>query len=111
MKEGDVILTPIPQANGMVKNRPAIVLREMPPFNDLLVYGVSSHVKHYVKGFDELISASDKDFERSGLLTDPVIRFGFLAVLSRKDIIGSIESISEKRHRRLLKTLSNYLIQ
>src|SRR5262249_12473053 len=30
MKEGDVILTLIPQADGRVKNRPAIILREMP---------------------------------------------------------------------------------
>ena len=30
MKEGDVILTPIPQADGNVKNRPAILLREIP---------------------------------------------------------------------------------
>jgi len=34
MKEGDVILTPVPQANGIIKNRPAIILREMPPFNN-----------------------------------------------------------------------------
>ena len=25
MKEGDVVLTPIPQANGRIKNRPVIV--------------------------------------------------------------------------------------
>jgi len=32
MKEGDVVIVPMPQADGMSKNRPAIVLREMPPF-------------------------------------------------------------------------------
>ncbi len=31
MKEGDVVLTPLPQADGQVKNRPTIILREMPP--------------------------------------------------------------------------------
>ncbi len=30
MNEGDVILTPLPQANGKVKHRPAVALREMP---------------------------------------------------------------------------------
>jgi mRNA interferase MazF len=40
MKEGDVVLTPLVQANGAIKNRPAVVLREMPPFSDLLVCGV-----------------------------------------------------------------------
>ena len=32
MKEGDVVIVPLPQADGSVKNRPAIILREMPPF-------------------------------------------------------------------------------
>jgi hypothetical protein len=36
MTEGDVVLTPLPQADGQVKNRPAVVLRAMPPHGDLL---------------------------------------------------------------------------
>ena len=40
MKEGDIILTPLPQANGKVKSRPAVFLRKMPPYEDLLVCGV-----------------------------------------------------------------------
>ena len=44
MKEGDVVLTPIPQADGMIKNRPAIILREMPPYKDFLVCGVSTQL-------------------------------------------------------------------
>ena len=42
MTEGDVVLTPLPQADGQVKNRPAVVLRVMPPHGDLLVCGVSN---------------------------------------------------------------------
>jgi mRNA interferase MazF len=34
MKEGDVVIVPLPQADGMVKNRPAVVLREMYAFQD-----------------------------------------------------------------------------
>ena len=41
MKEGDVVLTPVPQADGAVKNRPAIVLRELPPYKDFLVCGAT----------------------------------------------------------------------
>ena len=40
MTDGDVVLVPLPQADGQVKNRPAIVLRAMPPHGDLLVCGV-----------------------------------------------------------------------
>lgn len=31
MKEGDVVLTPLSQADGSIKNRPALLLRELPP--------------------------------------------------------------------------------
>ena len=44
MKEGDVVLVPLPQADHRVKNRPAIVLRTLPPHGDLLVCGVSTQL-------------------------------------------------------------------
>lgn len=98
MKEGDVILVPLPQADGLVKNRPAIVLREMPPFNDFLVCGVSSQLYQEVKGFDEVITETDSDFSESGLLSASLVRLGFLAVVPRKAIAGAIGKISSERH-------------
>ncbi|NIV03767.1 MAG: transcriptional regulator, partial [Calditrichae bacterium] len=62
-----------------------------------------------MKNFDEIIAPGDDDFESSGLLSKSVIRLGFLAVLPRKNIAGSIGSISAKRHKRLLKSRSDYL--
>lgn len=111
MKESDVVLTPVPQADGKIKNRPAIILREMPPYRDLLVCGVSTQLHQYVAGFDEIISAIDADFTLSGLLSESLIRLSFLAVLPRKNIVGSIGAISTERHKRLLKTLSDYLVE
>jgi len=105
MKEGDVVLTPVPQADGKLKNRPAIILREMPLYHDLLVCGVSTQLHQEVEGFDEIISPSDADYKLSGLLSESLIRLGFLAVLPRKNIAGSIGAISSERHRRLLRTL------
>jgi mRNA interferase MazF len=110
MKEGDVVLTPIPQADGIVKNRPAIILREMPPYRDVLVCGVSTQLAKQVKGFDDVIESSDDDFKASGLRTNSLVRLGFLAVLPSAQIIGTIGSISSTRHKKLLKTLSDYLI-
>lgn len=106
-----MVLTPVPQANGTVKNRPAIVLREMPPFGDLLVCGVSTQLHQQVKDFDEIISPTHADFASSGLVSESLIRLGFLAVLPRSSIIGSIGSISSERHKRLLKKLSEYLVK
>ena len=111
MKEGDVILTPIHQADGRVKNRPAVVLRQMPGYGDVLVCGVSTQLQHYVQNFDDIISPTDADFASSGLVSTSVIRLGFLAVLPKRDIAGSIGIIASERRSRLLKALSTYLLQ
>ena len=88
MNQGDVILTPVPQANGILKNRPAIFLREMPPYRDVLVCGVSTQLHQEVKGFDEVVDQTESDFAATGLRTTSLIRLGFLAVLtsSRKTL-------------------------
>ena len=110
MTEGDVVLTPVPQANGQIKNRPAIVLREMRPYGDLLVCGVGTQLSQRVPGFDEVILPADADFAASGLVSASLIRLGFLAIVPRRSVAGSIGAISPERHKRLLKTLSDYLI-
>ena len=110
MTEGDVVLTPVPQADGQIKYRPAIILREMRPYGDLLVCGVSTQLNQRVPGFDEIILPADADFAASRLASASLIRLGFLAIVPRRSIAGSIGAISPERHKRLLKTLSDYLI-
>src|SRR6266852_1035213 len=111
MQEGDVVLTSVPQADGTVKNRPAILLREMPVYRDVLVCGVSTQLHHYVQGFDEIVSPVDADFASSGLVAPSLIRLSFLAVVPRRNIVGTIGAIAPERHQRLLQALSNYLIR
>ena len=110
MKESDIILTPVPQADDRLKNRPALFLREMPPFGDALVCGISTQLHQEVDGFDEVIYNQDEDFALSGLISDSLIRLGFLAIVPRAKLIGSIGSISPNRHQRLLENLSKYLL-
>lgn len=83
MKEGDVVLTPVPQADGVRKNRPALLLRELPPFGDFLVCGISTGLHLAVPDFDEVLRRSDADFNTARLVTDSVIRLGFLGVVPR----------------------------
>ena len=94
MKAGDVVLVPLPQADHRVKNRPAIVLRTLPPHDDLLVCGVSTQLRHEVAGFDDVIRPGDADFEASGLKAASLIRLGFLAVLPPSTFTGTLGSIS-----------------
>ena len=111
MKEGDVVITPMSQADGEQKNRPALFLREMLPYGDLLICGISTQLHQCVENFDEIISSADADFKASGLQSTSLIRLGFLAVLPRHRLLGSIGSISAERHKRLLSKLSDYLIR
>ena len=69
MKQGDVVLTPVPQAAGVIKNRPAIFLQELPPYRDLLVCGVSTQLPQDVKGFDEVVQSIDPEFGSSAEFT------------------------------------------
>ena len=109
MTEGDVVLTPLPQADGEAKPRPAILLCQVPPFGDWLVCGVSTQVHHEVVGFDGIIEPSHTDFAGSGLKAPSLIRLGFLAVLPSTALLGVIGSISAERHGRLLQRLGAFL--
>jgi mRNA interferase MazF len=111
MRQGDVVVVPMPQADGTVKNRPAIILREMPAFRDVLVCGVSTQLHQATQDFDEVLSPDHADFPSSGLREVSLIRLGFLVVVPRKRIAGTIGSISPERHKRLLQKLSEYLVR
>ncbi|MBI5506500.1 MAG: transcriptional regulator [Deltaproteobacteria bacterium] len=110
MKEGDVVLTPLPQADGRTKNQPVVVPRAMPPHGDMLVCGVSTRLRQAVVDFDEIVHAQDADFAMSGLKAPSLIRLGFLGVLPAASFSGTIGSISSQRHRRLLERLAKYLV-
>ena len=109
MTGGDVALTPLPQADGRTKPRPVILLRQMPPFGDWLVCGVSTQLHQKVVGFDETIEPSHPDFRRSGLKAPSLIRLGFLTVLPADRLPGVLGSISSERHGRLLQRLGAFL--
>ena len=109
MREGAVVLLPLAQADGKVKPRPALALRELPGFGDRLVCGISTQLHQCVAGFDETIAAGDVDFASSGLVQASVIRLGFLQAIPLRKIMGRIGSISADRHRRLLTNLARHL--
>lgn len=104
MNQGDVVLTPVPQADGNIKTRPAIFLREMPPYRDVLVCGLSTQLHQKVEHFDEVIQRFDSDFASSGLNAASLIRLGFLAGVTaencnwvyRQDFIRTTQTFAQK---------------
>ncbi len=111
MNAGDVVLTPLPQADGRVKNRPTIALRRMPGFGDWLLCGVSAQLHQEIPGFDDPLLAEHDDYAASGLKSPSLIRLGFLAVLPERQLLGAIGTLAPKRYHCLLARLSAYLIQ
>nr|VFK51690.1 MAG: mRNA interferase MazF [Candidatus Kentron sp. TC] len=111
MTEGDIVLTPLPQADGRIKNRPALILREFPPYGDFLVCGISTQIRQAVPGFDDIIRHGDADFPGTGLMAESLIRLGFLAILPRFNILGSIGAVALERHAMLLHRLARHLIE
>src|SRR5437899_8309933 len=102
MKEGDIVVAPFPQADGRVKKRPGVVLREIAPIGDLLICSVSTQLNRGQAGFDDLLLRSDADFAGSGLKQESVVRLGYLLTLPRRAFAGTIGEISRERHVRLL---------
>ncbi len=109
MKSGDIILASLPQADGKTKLRPALVLKVMLPYKDLLVCGISTQIHQEVNGLDEIINFDDNDFNQSGLIQQSLIRVGYLAILPNKIIAGIIGKISLTRLQKIKKQLADFI--
>jgi mRNA interferase MazF len=109
MKQGDIALFSVRQADGQFKNRPVLLLKKMPPFNDWLVCGVSSQLRQEHKGFDYVILDTDPIFVNTGLRGSSLVRLGFLDVIPQTAFPGSIGNIDESILKLLLKRLANHL--
>jgi mRNA interferase MazF len=110
MREGEIILANLPQADGSVKLRPVLLLKQLPGYNDFLVCGISTQLHQLIRDFDELIDEKNNDFIQTGLRQSSIIRLGFLAVIPQSKIPGSIGRIDPALHRNLLERLARHLM-
>ena len=110
MKAGDIVLIELLQADGQIKKRPALLLKQMPSYGDWLMCGISSQLHQYIVGFDEKLDLNHPDFKLSSLKTSSIVRLSFLSVVPSSQIPGSIGSISAVTHLKILERLSKYLL-
>ena len=94
-----------------LKLRSAICLRKLPPtyYKEFLVCGISSQITRTEANFDEVVGNTVDNSVKLNA-KQSVIRVGFLGRIRTEEIVGSIGEISTVRHRRLLKKLSEYLV-
>ena len=109
MREGEIVLTNLQQADGSYKLRPVLVLKQLPGYNDFLVCGISTQLHQLIKDFDELLDEKDRHFMSTGLRQSSIIRLGFLATIPSGKIPGTIGSIDPELHKSLIGRLANYL--
>ncbi|MEA3309292.1 MAG: type II toxin-antitoxin system PemK/MazF family toxin [Chloroflexota bacterium] len=110
---GQIILFKFPQTNlQQGKPRPALLLGKLPGrYDDWLICMLSTQLRHYNQGFDEIIQIGDADFSSSGLKEPSVIRVGRLAVVAGKVLLGAIGEIGADRLQQVKANLSDWLIQ
>ncbi|MVM34100.1 type II toxin-antitoxin system PemK/MazF family toxin [Spirosoma sp. HMF4905] len=107
MKPGSIILIKLQQADGGPKQRPAIVLKQMPGYGDFLVCGISSRLQQTIPEFDEVLRSNSIN----GLKVTSVIRLGFLDVIPAKHIVEVIGRVPDVLYNSLLQRLADYLKQ
>ncbi len=111
MNQGDIATVPIVTSSGKPKNRPVLLLKQMPPFGDWLVCGISGQLHQEVKKFDVVVLDKDPGFASTGLKSSSVIRLGYLAVVPKKDIPGIIGVIENTTLKMLLQRLADHLLK
>ena len=106
---GAILLARVQQSDGHLKIRPAVVLSLIPPYQDLLICGVSSQARHEVVGFDDLILTTSRDFGQSGLKVASLIRLGLLATIPASSVVGTLGSVAFDRLQLLQKRLADHI--
>ena len=111
MSPGDIVFALLPQADTELKPRPSLVLKIIPPFDDLLVCGITTRLRNFTPVLDELILFTDDDFAMSGLEKDSMIRLGYLITYPKWQLNDPIGRISISRLNQLLQRLSTFIAQ
>lgn len=110
---GQIVLFNFPQTNQTQgKSRPALLIGKVPgQYDDWLICMISTQMRQYVEGFDEVMQLDDPDFSNSGLKEPSVIRVGRLAVVDGSVLLGAIGEIDLDRLKRIKQHLADWIIK
>ncbi len=110
-KAGQIVLFRFPQTDlTSGKPRPALLLGRLPGMQgDWLLCMISTQTRHFISGFDEMLTPGNKDFASSGLKEASLIRVGRLAVVEEEVLLGAIGEVSPERLQRAKSALVKWL--
>lgn len=93
MRPGFVVRWVFPQADGKLKERPAVLLSRFGSHGDWLVCGVSSKVWSFDARFHVLVEHGHPDLVGSGLSFDAILRADLvdtIPAVAIKDVLGEV---------------------
>ena len=104
-KKGKIVLIPFPFTDlSAPKVRPAVIISSFLQGEDIIVAFISS-VKNRIQKTDIILNSQDKNFSKTGLKADSVIKTGKLATLDKKIILGEIGEISADTGKEINKKI------
>ncbi len=109
-KSGDIVLTPFPFTDlSGHKVRPALIIGFQNGGDDITVCFISSVIQKKVHKLDVLVDQKDKDFQKTGLKLQSVIRTTKIATLDKAVILGKIGELDVTNLKKVKKVLKIYL--
>lgn len=111
MKDGDICKVGLPQPDGSVKDRPVILIKEVPPFNDWMVAAVTSRLRNMNPSLDYLIEDTSPGFKNTGLKKTSLIRLGLINTINFRLIKGVIGELPYGVLTKLKSNLSQFIMK
>ena len=109
MEEGREVRVAFQQADGAIKLRPAVVLKQLPAGPDLLVRAISSKLHREMPGVDIVVHEQHPDFAAMGLPFASLIRCAYLTTVSLSAVQDPIGEVRAETLKRILDQLTIYV--
>ncbi|MEP6512567.1 MAG: hypothetical protein ABJA79_01765, partial [Parafilimonas sp.] len=85
------------------KSRPALILKQLPKYNDFLVCGISAQISQYIHDCDEIINEHDVHFHETGLLKT-------ILILAKNNNLPVSPLFYNEMQKNLISYMRNILI-
>ncbi len=96
MEKGDIVLVRFPFSDIFSKKlRPALIMAEESKFKDIILAFITTQFDQKEK-YDIILTADSKDFKKTGLKKESLLKLNKLTTLNRKMIVGKIGSLPKE---------------
>ena len=107
MEKGNIVLVKFPFTDIFSKKlRPALIITEESKFKDFVLAFITTQFDQKEK-YDILLTADSKDFQKTGLKRESLLKLNKLTTLNKKMIVGKIGSLPKKLINQVNDNLKN----